>query len=124
MVGDGVGHWGGSCGRQPAQSSWYCLGGLGSESKYIPELHKHWCAVLGLNQSRLAKRRGRFRLICYLRTFAVPVDAGRASQAGWPQVAPGDGLIAVAGWSTRDMIDHYTKATASERAAAEARNLG
>jgi hypothetical protein len=31
-----------------------------------------WCAVLGLNQSRLAKRRGRFRLICYLRTFVVP----------------------------------------------------
>jgi hypothetical protein len=30
-----------------------------------------WCAVLGLNQSRLAKRRGRFRLICYLRTFVV-----------------------------------------------------
>lgn len=34
------------------------------------------------------------------------------------------GLMAVAGWSTRDMIDRYTKATASERAAAEARNLG
>jgi site-specific recombinase XerD len=34
------------------------------------------------------------------------------------------GLMAVAGWSTRDMIDRYTRATASERAAAEARNLG
>ena len=34
------------------------------------------------------------------------------------------GLMAVAGWSTRDMIDRYTSATASERAAAEARNLG
>lgn len=34
------------------------------------------------------------------------------------------GLMAVAGWSTRDMIDRYTKATAAERAAAEARNLG
>jgi site-specific recombinase XerD len=33
------------------------------------------------------------------------------------------GLMAVAGWSTRDMIDRYTKSTASERAAAEARNL-
>lgn len=33
------------------------------------------------------------------------------------------GLMAVAGWSTRDMIDRYTRATASERAAAEARNL-
>jgi integrase len=34
------------------------------------------------------------------------------------------GLMAVAGWSTRDMIDRYTKATAAERAAAEARALG
>jgi site-specific recombinase XerD len=34
------------------------------------------------------------------------------------------GLMAVAGWSTRDMIDRYTRATASERAAAEARGLG
>ena len=33
------------------------------------------------------------------------------------------GLMAVAGWSTRDMIDRYTRATASERAAAEARSL-
>lgn len=34
------------------------------------------------------------------------------------------GLMAVAGWATRDMIDRYTGATAAERAAAEARNLG
>ena len=34
------------------------------------------------------------------------------------------GLMAVAGWSTRDMIDRYTGASASERAAAEARRLG
>lgn len=34
------------------------------------------------------------------------------------------GLMAVAGWSTRDMIDRYTGASAAERAAAEARNLG
>jgi site-specific recombinase XerD len=33
------------------------------------------------------------------------------------------GLMAVAGWSTRDMIDRYTAATASDRAAAEARGL-
>ncbi|ODR06975.1 hypothetical protein BHQ15_12490 [Mycolicibacillus koreensis] len=33
------------------------------------------------------------------------------------------GLMAVAGWSTRDMIDRYTKATAAERAANEARGL-
>jgi site-specific recombinase XerD len=36
------------------------------------------------------------------------------------------GLMAVAGWSTRDMIDRYTGASASERAATESRalNLG
>lgn len=34
------------------------------------------------------------------------------------------GLMAVAGWSSRDMLDRYTRATASERAAAEARKLG
>jgi site-specific recombinase XerD len=34
------------------------------------------------------------------------------------------GLMAVAGWSTRDMIDRYTGASAAERAAAEARTLG
>lgn len=33
------------------------------------------------------------------------------------------GLMAVAGWSTRDMIDRYTGASAAERAAEEARNL-
>jgi site-specific recombinase XerD len=34
------------------------------------------------------------------------------------------GLMAIAGWSTRDMIDRYTGASASERAADEARGLG
>ncbi|MGV0680447.1 tyrosine-type recombinase/integrase [Mycolicibacterium fortuitum] len=33
------------------------------------------------------------------------------------------GLMAVAGWSTRQMIDRYTAASASERAAEEARRL-
>lgn len=33
------------------------------------------------------------------------------------------GLMAVAGWSTRDMIDRYTRATAADRAAVEARTL-
>jgi len=33
------------------------------------------------------------------------------------------GLMAVAGWTRRDMIDRYTRATAAERAAAEARRL-
>lgn len=34
------------------------------------------------------------------------------------------GLMAVAGWSTRDMIDRYTQDTAAARAAEEARALG
>jgi site-specific recombinase XerD len=34
------------------------------------------------------------------------------------------GLMAVAGWSTRDMLDRYTCASAAERAATEARGLG
>ncbi|WP_411815850.1 tyrosine-type recombinase/integrase [Gordonia sp. SND2] len=34
------------------------------------------------------------------------------------------GLMAVAGWSTRDMIDRYTADTAAARAADEARSLG
>jgi site-specific recombinase XerD len=34
------------------------------------------------------------------------------------------GLMAIAGWSTRDMIDRYTGASAFERAADEARGLG
>jgi len=33
------------------------------------------------------------------------------------------GLMAVAGWSTRDMIDRYTRSTAADRAADEARGL-
>jgi hypothetical protein len=44
---------------------------FGGAEKTASELPRCWCAVLGLNQSRLAKRRGRFRLICYLRTFVV-----------------------------------------------------
>ena len=34
------------------------------------------------------------------------------------------GLMSVAGWSTRSMLDRYTSSSAAERAAAEARNLG
>ncbi|OBH55630.1 integrase [Mycobacterium sp. E2479] len=33
------------------------------------------------------------------------------------------GLMAVAGWSSRDMLDRYTRSTAAERAAEEARKL-
>jgi site-specific recombinase XerD len=34
------------------------------------------------------------------------------------------GLMAVAGWSSREMVDRYSRATASERAVAEAKRLG
>jgi site-specific recombinase XerD len=34
------------------------------------------------------------------------------------------GLMVIAGWSSRSMLDRYTAATAADRAAAEARNLG
>ena len=34
-----------------------------------------------------------------------------------------NGLMAVAGWSSREMLDRYTRATASDRAAAESRGL-
>ncbi|MGV9801734.1 tyrosine-type recombinase/integrase [Mycobacterium sp. NPDC003449] len=34
------------------------------------------------------------------------------------------GLMAVAGWSSREMLDRYTTASAAERAAAESRTLG
>jgi hypothetical protein len=52
---------------------WACFG---HEIRFVglnmaSDLQKLWCATLGLNQSRLAKRRGRLRLICYLRTFVV-----------------------------------------------------
>jgi integrase len=33
------------------------------------------------------------------------------------------GLMAVAGWRSREMLDRYTRATAAERAAAESRSL-
>jgi integrase len=48
-------------------------------------------------------------------TFATRWLRGNGSEGG---------LMAMAGWSTRDMIDRYTGASASERAAAEARTLG
>lgn len=47
-------------------------------------------------------------------TFATRWLAGGGSEGS---------LMAVAGWARRDMIDRYTRATASERAADEARKL-
>ncbi|QEU91377.1 tyrosine-type recombinase/integrase [Streptomyces kanamyceticus] len=46
--------------------------------------------------------------------------AGRWLAAGGSE----GGLMAVAGWSRRDMIDRYTRATSERRAADEARKLG
>lgn len=45
--------------------------------------------------------------------------AGRWLQAGGSE----GGLMAMAGWSSRDMIDRYTRATSERRAAEEARRL-
>jgi len=45
--------------------------------------------------------------------------AGRWLEAGGSE----GGLMAVAGWSRRDMIDRYTKSTSERRAAEEARRL-
>ena len=54
---------------------------------------------------------------CHLlrHTFATRWKAARGSD---------DGLMAVAGWSSRSMIDRYAGAAAAERAADEARALG
>jgi integrase len=48
-------------------------------------------------------------------TFATRWKARRGSD---------DGLMAVAGWSSRGMIDRYAGAAAAERAAEETRTLG
>jgi hypothetical protein len=57
------------------------------------DLHKLWCAVLGLNQSRLAKRRRGLRLICYLRTFVVAwtlADLAGRTELGRDEMAVDD----------------------------------
>jgi site-specific recombinase XerD len=56
-----------------------------------------------------------FHLHLLRHTFATRWKAARGSD---------DGLMAIAGWSSRDMIDRYAGAAAAERAAAEARGLG
>ncbi|MDT5257757.1 MAG: hypothetical protein QOD10_2837 [Mycobacterium sp.] len=43
----------------------------------------------------------------------------------WKRAARSDdGLMAIAGWSSRAMIDRYAGAAAAERAAEEAKRLG
>jgi hypothetical protein len=51
--------------------------------KQASELHKRWCAVLGLNQSRLAKRLSLNLLSPHL---AGPEDAGRATSCCGPRL--------------------------------------
>lgn len=55
-----------------------------------------------------------FHLHLLRHTFATRWLRAKGSESG---------LMAVAGWTTRDMIQRYTGASASERAAAEARGL-
>lgn len=55
-----------------------------------------------------------FHLHLMRHTFATRWLRAKGSESG---------LMAVAGWSNRDMIDRYTGASASERAASEARTL-
>jgi site-specific recombinase XerD len=56
-----------------------------------------------------------FHLHLLRHTFATRWKAAQGSD---------DGLMAVAGWSSRSMIDRYAGAAASQRAAEEARRLG
>ena len=56
-----------------------------------------------------------FHLHLLRHTFAIRWKAARGSD---------DGLMAVAGWSSRTMIDRYAGAAAAQRAADEARDLG
>lgn len=58
-----------------------------------------------------------------LKDFHPHVTRHTAAQRWLSAEGSEGGLMAVAGWARRDMLDRYTKATASERAAAEARKL-
>ncbi|MFB1297341.1 tyrosine-type recombinase/integrase [Mycobacterium sp. pW049] len=58
---------------------------------------------------------GGFHLHLLRHTFATRWLRSNGSEGG---------LMAVAGWSSRSMVDRYTGASASERAAVEARGLG
>lgn len=73
---------------------------------------------------------GLYRTLCYRADVARIPDfhphvlrhtaAGRWLARGGSE----GGLMAVAGWSRRDMIDRYTRSTSERRAAEEARRLG
>lgn len=58
-----------------------------------------------------------------LKDFHPHVTRHTAAQRWLSAEGSEGGLMAVAGWARRDMLDRYTKATASERATDEARRL-
>jgi integrase len=84
------------------------LGGGGQSFSY------HGLVRATKGRAELAGIKG-FHLHKTRHTFATRWLAASGSEGG---------LMAVAGWSSREMIDRYTAATASERAADEARTLG
>ena len=59
-----------------------------------------------------------------IRDFHPHVTRHTAAQRWLSAEGSEGGLMAVAGWTRRDMIDRYTRATASARAHDEARRLG
>ncbi|HEX2301360.1 MAG TPA: site-specific integrase [Pseudonocardiaceae bacterium] len=73
---------------------------------------------------------GLYAALCYRAELAaIPdfhphVTRHTAAQRWLSAEGSEGGLMGVAGWTRRDMIDRYTRATASERAAEEARRLG
>jgi integrase len=83
------------------------LGGGGQQFRY------HGADVAFKRRAELAGIKG-FRLHLFRNTAATRWLAAGGSE---------NGLMAVAGWSSRDMLDRYTKASASDRAATEARSL-
>ena len=70
-----------------------------------------------LNDGREAAT-ARARQLALRRLAAWMADEGELAADGSE-----GGLMAVAGWARRDMLDRYAAATASERAAAEAKSL-
>jgi site-specific recombinase XerD len=90
-----------------------------SEALWIGTRARMPLTYFGLDKTLRERARGaglqRFHLHLMRHTAATRwLRAGGSEQ----------GLMAVAGWSNRSMLDRYTGASASERAAAEARTLG
>src|SRR5277367_4187612 len=74
-------------------------------SKMATDVRGPLCAILGLNQWRLAKRRGRFSLICYLRTFAVAwAFAERGAPRGLRWLPKPSSSRPYRGWVARSQV--------------------